>query len=735
MTATTHHTTTKSRKPGTKGEGSSPRAAQAPPQGRRERCGGRLLHLCEQTGSMRQAAAVLHAMSGYGEAVCRIQDDVDLGHRSGQPGQATGPLSAHIRCEEAPASKGGKQPQNLKQEGSGTHEFIQTPTSPWSAINVTPPHSTGRTNEPAYSLPPYSSYSPLDACCYRAVPAPPKVEPANFGYSGLASPYGSPPYGSPLEPYSTAPLLGRKRSPDEEADDPEQPRAVSSDVTRYHDDNSHHQRYYSTPAFSLNQPFSTTWIGRNPRMRYLIGYYTEVIAPVIVTFDSPTNPFRLYLLELNKDNEALQPAIAALSLSNMRQRRRNWGLSTGKTVPSRRSLQAHCRMTDRAFEEAFGVTTPEEQLREESYHKGMAIRSINAQLADPVQRRTDAVFATLLMLCLFHIAGRTKGSHDSEVMKWFMRMFTWFDTMTATINDRDSQMNGCLLEVTTSGQDEWALENLAGCDPRLFRAVAQLGRLNQLSQARPVDNSTLRMEPPVPTASPPQSLVHYSSPAVPVPAVPAPLPGINDPRAEFWREWHVVRQKLESWRLPDLPATHSPVPSLSSTTSTTSTTSSSTALFSAPLPASPLSHVNPANLPEISNISESFRYSALLYLERLAHPTTPSAHPRIQTLVTAALHYIRAVQSDVFLLWPLFVVGSECTEEGDRAVIRERCCDIQRDSGFVNNLSCLQLLERIWQEEDPNGGHATQGGLLGGQAFRWRRIIDSQRLTDEYIVV
>ncbi|KAM5462118.1 hypothetical protein MferCBS49748_006766, partial [Microsporum ferrugineum] len=193
--------------------------------------------------------------------------------------------------------------------------------------------------------------------------------------------------------------------------------------------------------------------------------------------------------------------------------------------------------------------------------------------------------------------------------------------------------------------------------------------------------------------------------------------------------------KLESWRLPDLPATHSPVPSLSSTTTSSSSSTSSSTLFSAPLPASPLSHVNPANLPEISNISESFRYSALLYLERLAHPTTPSAHPRIQTLVTAALHYIRAVQSDVFLLWPLFVVGSECTEEGDRAVIRERCCDIQRDSGFVNNLSCLQLLERIWQEEDPNGGHATQGALLGGQAFRWRRIIDSQRLTDEYIVV
>ncbi|KAK2853331.1 hypothetical protein FQN49_005173, partial [Arthroderma sp. PD_2] len=414
---------------------------------------------------------------------------------------------------------------STKIEDAGTHEFIQTPTSPWSAINATPPpHPPPRssstnepiiplsgpspTSSPAYSstsqYPPYTYTDAYGQPVYQTVHAPLKVEPTGINcvaFSSLASPYGSP-YSnsasnfdsSPLESHHAIPAMVRKRSPDDEVDESDQSRtralSVSSSEVPVHWQQAANVRPYSPHSFYLNQTFSTTWIGRNPRMRYLIGYYTEVIAPVIVTFDSPTNPFRLYLLELAKDSETLQHAIAALSLSNLRQRRKNWGLSTGKTIPSRRSLQAHCRMTDRNFEEAFGLTTPEEQLLEESYHKGMAIKSINAQLADPVQRRTDAVFATLLMLCLFHmcdtglasfrsqfagvkklfiIRGAGKGN-DSDVMKWFMRMFTWFDTMTATINDRDSQMNGCLLDVTTSGQDEWALENLAGCDPRLFRA-------------------------------------------------------------------------------------------------------------------------------------------------------------------------------------------------------------------------------------------------------------------------
>ncbi|EAS28552.3 uncharacterized protein CIMG_09756 [Coccidioides immitis RS] len=553
----------------------------------------------------------------------------------------------------------------------------------------------------------------------------------------------------------------------------------------------------SSQSYPIHQPFWNQMVGQTPRMRYLIGYYMEVIAPVIVAFDTPTSPFRLYMIELAKTSDTLQHAIATLSLSNLRQRRKNWGLSTGKTLPSRRSCQAHCRLTDRSMTEGFGLLSPDEQMKEETLHKAIVINSVNAQLADPIARRSDALLATLLVLSIFHMCDTgfasfksqfagvrklfalRKNSRNSnlEATKWFMRMFTWFDTMTAAVNDRDSQLGAEFLDLVTQTGDEWALENLAGCESRLFRMVAQLSRLNQLSQMKPVEPNEF-VEKPVATVTPPPSMLHYptfSSPIysregfVPFPSdMPFNAYQVSDPRTEFWQEWRAMRQRLESWRM-DPASTTAPRPTTPSHTPTSSAHFLSSSGFTSATPpaTSTLAHVPQANLPDVSNISESFRYAGLLYLERLANPNIPSTHARIQNLVYGALHYITAVQSDVFLLWPLFITGAECVFEADRQIIRQRCCDIQKDSGFVNNLSCLQLLEKIWASDSKQGSSqpfpdvtnspsdlrtatkaehpGTSAGpmgppcatreLVGGEGFKWRRIIDSEKMTQEYIVV
>ncbi|EEP79834.1 predicted protein [Uncinocarpus reesii 1704] len=543
---------------------------------------------------------------------------------------------------------------------------------------------------------------------------------------------------------------------------------------------------------TIYQPFSNQVIGKTPRMRYLIGYYLEVLAPVIVAFDTPTSPFRLYMMELAKTSETLQHAIATLSLSNLRQRRKNWGPSTGKTLPSRRSCQALSRLTDSSMSEDFGLLNPDEQYREELLHKAIVIESVNSQLADPIARRSDALLATLLVLSIFHMcdtgmasfktqfAGVKKlfslrkntKSFSTDVSKWFMRMFIWFDTMTAAVNDRDSQLGSELLDFAAQTGDEWALENLAGCDSRIFRLVAQLSRLNQLSQMKHVEPNDF-MEKAVPSATPPPGILHYPGYSAPIYphgtfiSFPGDMP-FNpyqnaDPRALFWQEWYSMRQKLESWRLglPESASPDTPSP-ITPTHTPTSVQCSSPAEFlpSTSSPASSLAHVPPANLPDVSNISESFRYAGLLYLERLANPDIPSSHPRIQNLVYGALHFITAVRSDVFLLWPLFITGAECVLESDRQIIRDRCCDIQKDSGFVNNLSCLQLLEKIWASESSQGATAlsahtttaskgeyignpvgemgqlaTARPLLGGEGFKWKRIVDQEKMKDEYIVV
>jgi hypothetical protein len=456
-----------------------------------------------------------------------------------------------------------------------------------------------------------------------------------------------------------------------------------------------------------------------------------VIAPVIVTFDGPTNPYRSYILVLASSSDTLQHAIAALSLSNLRQRRYR-GLSTGRTLPSRISSIAHCRLTNQSVEE-FGAAYPDHQMKEETFHKIMAIRAVNAELADPARRHDDSLLATLLVLCLFHMcdtgvanfssqfAGVRKllalreGKHKarSDFVKWATRTFAWFDSCTASISGRANQLCEAYLDTETS-DEEWSIENLAGCDSALFKLVARLARVHQLSLTKSTKTGPV-----------------YSG----TDAFNGLIPSSNDPRAQFWHEWLGLRRSLESWRLTLLSPPSPPISSPSD-----STTSSS---LQTPYPNA---NIDPANLTDLANISESFRYAAILYLERLAYPNLPSSHPRIENLVLTSLHHIEAVVSDVALLWPLFVVGSECLQEPHRDIIRQRCSDIQRDSGFMNNLSCLALLERIWAQDDQtesataaattaSHGPSANRKLLGGEAFRWRRVLDAEQSDTEYIVV
>lgn len=486
-------------------------------------------------------------------------------------------------------------------------------------------------------------------------------------------------------------------------------------------------------------------IGITPRMQYLINYYAEVISPVIVAFDGPSNPFRTKILELAARSETLQHAISALSASNLRQRRETGALSTGKTDPARRSSMAHLSLTNESWHNA-GLLTPQEQAREESLHKGMAITSLNKQLANPVQRKDDSILATLLMLCLFHIcdtgiakfqtqfAGVKKllGLRKDDLRlnnkdtNWITRLFTWFDAMTATVNDREGQLQGSYLDMSAFSNEEWALENLAGCDGQLFKIIAQLGRLNVLSQGKGVTETPTVICRPLPTMSPavlPNTdfsnfdgngwtrIIEDES----LFTAKSDTSSSSEPeqQTQFWREWREIRRALQMWQLD-------------------------TSLFDATSLAAPYLTVD--QRVDLANISESFRYSGLLYTERLANPKVPSTDGRIRSWVQQCLRYIKAVKSDVYLLWPLFITGSECVDEADRSVIRERCLDIQKDSGFLNNQSCLELLERVWRRYDEDhpkspqkdGRHRTREEESG---FRFTTIMKLENNEGEYIVV
>ncbi|KAJ5107175.1 hypothetical protein N7456_003850 [Penicillium angulare] len=586
-------------------------------------------------------------------------------------------------------------------------------------------------------------------------------------------------FASPLWPVAKNWAASHGRSPIQERSPKQE---VDEEYERTNPESSILWNAGHSPSYS--QLLLARSIGRTPRLRYLIGYFTEVIAPMIVAFDSPTNPFKTHVLRLALESEALQEAIATLSTSNLRQRRERNHMSTERTLPARMSSMAHRALTDEAFQDKYGMSVPEGYAREENHHRAMAVKALNADLADPHRRLSDSVLATLLVLCLFHgcdtgvaefrtqfagvtrlLAIRMRHSRAlTDNLKWFIRMFSWLDTLTATTNDRDVQLRGRCLDISSITDGEWGLENLAGCDGRLFKLISQLGRLNLLSQDQQPTESTSPSDVSVPTTSLPPDMLFPGWASVTGPTGPSyqfnseygfsiPTPPASDAQARkpsspaFWTEWYSLRQRLESWRF-DPPVTTtmpSPPPSISPTNP--SWNSPTFIPESSPSAPSVTYHVAIENLSDVYQISECFRHAALLYCERLAEPSLPSRHPRIQHLVHLAMHCIRAVQSDVYLLWPLFIVGSECVQEDHRAVVRARCKDISKDSGFVNNISCLELLEKIWMEHSDESPYPVYPSELGSasllnsglgsapsQAFRWARVMQAKRGEGEYMV-
>ena len=500
-------------------------------------------------------------------------------------------------------------------------------------------------------------------------------------------------------------------------------------------------------ALSLSRSLPSLSIGKTPRLQYLINYYDTAIAPFIVAFDGPTNPYRTHILRLAVRSETLQHAIAALSSSNLRTREYNNALSAHRRSPalieytSSDVPDADESLPNRVGPRDSGLTNKSPS-PEELYHKRASVQSLNAQLADPLRMKDDCILATLLILCLYHVCDtgvakfrtqfegvkkilgmRNSGTKNSgsDETGWLTTMFTWFDAMTATVNDREGQLQGAHLDMAAFSGNEWALENLAGCDGQLFKIIAKLGRLNMLSQGRQVENR----DPPRPlmTCNRAASISrqdYYSmnhnrfdgNGWASLLEDEELMTDRDDSQVQFWREWSQIRTELQAWELES------------------------------PTNSDPLSSSPNIDRGDLLHISESFRHSALIYTERLAQPHLRSLHPNFQNLVAQAIYHMTSVKSDVFLLWPLFITGTECVDEHHRSLIRQRCLHIQKDSGFFNNISVLELLEKIWRENKHGqqegmktvlNANGTENTTACGQKFRWRKAME--RPDGEYIVI
>lgn len=549
-------------------------------------------------------------------------------------------------------------------------------------------------------------------------------------------------------------------------------------------------------------PVSQDLIAKIP---FFMSYYENTMCPGMVFIDGPTNPFREHVMALAQTSRSLQHAICALAACNLRMKRK---LSLAHGQDDNKDVVVGPDPTH----------SDDRTLSEEYQHRNLAVHLLNEQLNDPAKARGDAVLATILLLCHYRMAEsgiakfhtqfagvkkilgmrRSSPFPPSRDSAWMESLFTYFDAISASINDREAQLNSAFYGALPDAQLlPPGAENLVGCDRELFKTIIKLGRLNLLSQHRPVQNlvgasasanttaGTSSRAVPSRSQSPlesspilsgghhlykPQHQHHLSADLftsttksahhgrgaydgngfgptlddephhhghhghhhshhhlMPSPLSPPPAntsspsttttSAYDDHRSTFWREWKDARIALQSWE------------------------------FDAPrvLASLPPSHAgaapSPAQVRDLASLSEAFRYAALLYTERLASPNVPATHNNFRNLVSQAVYYATSLEpgssAEKFLLWPLFVAGSECVNEGQQGIVRGKCREIMARSGYMNNLAALDVLERIWAgegREEFGGGGSRLGSLVRRAPFGWTRCIGGPGVELEWIM-
>lgn len=514
---------------------------------------------------------------------------------------------------------------------------------------------------------------------------------------------------------------------------------------------SHVAQDHSLPWPSvLDQPVLPVSPDLIAKMPFFMDYYENTMCPGMVFIDGPSNPFREHILSLATASRSLQHAICALAACNLRMKRK-LSLAHGQDG-KRQSLPGPVP----------DLRTDERTLSEEYQHRNLAVHLLNEQLNDATKARGDAVLATILMLCHYRMAEsgiakfhtqfagvkkilgmrRSCPFPPSRDSAWMEALFTYFDAISASINDREAQLNTSFYGVMPDAQLlPPGAENFVGCDRELFKTIIKLGRLNLLSQHREVQSlfSTtaargLPSRPDSPLESPighvykPQhqfssDMLGKSHPRFDGNGFSTTLDedqilvsslsssaAYDDHRSTFWREWKDARIALQSWEFDAQGVLASQPAGLTAT------------------------H---AQVRDLGSLSEAFRYAALLYTERLASPSVPSAHNNFRNLVSQVVYYATSLEAgssaEKFLLWPLFVAGSECVNEMQQGIVRSKCREIMARSGYMNNLAALDVLERIWAGE---GREQQQDGkpMMRRGPFSWTRCIGGPGVEVEWIM-
>ncbi len=446
---------------------------------------------------------------------------------------------------------------------------------------------------------------------------------------------------------------------------------------------------------------------------FLIDYFDKVIPPLSTTYSSPSTLYKSYILRLAVTNGALQYAIAALSATYMRQKRRSISTRTNRSKESpfdffyeegcaRKYRSEHHALDARRNQAA---SCSQNEIEEECY-KEASLNLLNDQLAVLNRTKDDSTAATFLVLSLYQVCGmgvavlehhfagmmmrlslqEENSTLNLKISTWLAVMFTWLDPVVLPDGEDKAGAN---INISSINDETWALDGLAGPCGKLFNIVTKLRRLNLAIGGLPNKRDVLLQGGfgGIPsTVDEGYDLYNLKQIQADRSRAFSLVDTEMDPRATFWRQWNEARAELQGWQV-DTPLGNS--------------SSFKAALF---------------GQVTSSHESESFRYAALLYMELLAEPGGGGMRPHVQTLVMRLRHHVSKVEVELSLLSPLFIAGLGPHIEQKYHLIPGGCWDMQEKSDFLKNVPTFELLRHLWGNDEDSTSAPVDPGR-----FYWPR--------------
>lgn len=415
---------------------------------------------------------------------------------------------------------------------------------------------------------------------------------------------------------------------------------------------------HSPSIISRSQPSLPTV--RSMDTEYLFENFQKSICPIIVAFDGPSNLHRSHITRLANESETLFHAIAALSAIHIRQQRRR---DDHTVMNGSRKMISDVKRSS---------------VEEVRY----SLRSLINQLTDSTKVLDDSILATFLILGLYqiynigvekfkaHLAGVKKmmairpttgvdDSNNKKAVSWLTLTLTWFESMTEHKNskaDEDTDMHG-------------EQENLSGCDPHLFQMISRLGRLNFLARTTESTNKSIVETDSFPSAAnSPQEYysMSYSSSSSSSSEKQSTTPYISLSTTRyktksdsqlFWHEFHFLRSQLEAFHPP------------------------------------------PSSSSSSMHISEFFRNTALISLARFSSSQTQT-QTQISTLLQQAVYHINMINIDIWLSWPLWMVGARISGAGAGGAVARVEAARKRSGLLPFPAESAYVLERLYRNDD-----------------------------------